>query len=328
LAWLVSAAPPDADEPKSNPLLLHIVLRAVQRAPRAGNDVAKSIAIHSQASEPVAFFETCSMALRALLLTVLLLAPAAPAWSHHFRYTANLTGPAEFPANSSSGFGHAVITIDFDENVLEIETDFEGLLGTVTEAHIHAPTASVGIGVADPATQLPTFTDFPEGVSSGSYEGEFDLALASTYNPAFIASSGGTISTAYNGLADALNNGKAYFDIHTSAFPDGEIRGFLSYVLGDYSDNGIVDAADYVLWRKTVLTTGEGLKADSNNDNVINDDDYTAWRQNFGNAGLSSTPGSGAALSASIPEPGALALVAFALLAPLGLRRRPRYWWL
>src|SRR4051812_22633213 len=109
------------------------------------------------------------MALRALLVTALLLAPAATAWPHHFRFTANLTAAAESPANASPGLGHTVITIDFDENVLEIETVFEGLLGTVTEAHIHAPTTLVGTGAADPATQLPTFADFPAGVSSGSY---------------------------------------------------------------------------------------------------------------------------------------------------------------
>lgn len=258
------------------------------------------------------------MVLRALLLIVLLIAPAATAWSHHFRYTANLTGPAESPVNASPGLGHTVITIDFDENVLEIETDFDGLLGTVTDAHIHATTAIADSGVADPATQLPTFTDFPAGVSSGSYDHEFDLALASTYNPAFITSSGGTISDAYVALSNALFSGKAYFDIHTTAFADGEIRGFLSYVLGDYSDNGIVDAADYVMWRKTVNTTGEGLKADSNNDNVVNVDDYTAWRQNFGHTGLSSTPGSGSRFATSIPEPSSLIVIPIAIL----LRRR------
>ncbi len=260
-----------------------------------------------------------------------------PASAHHFRYTANLTGPAESPPNASTASGHAVIAIDFDENVLEIETAFEGLLGTVTEAHIHAPTALAGIGVADPATQLPTFTDFPEGVSSGSYEGEFDLALASTYNPAFITSSGGTISTAYNGLAAALNNGKAYFDIHTSAFPDGEIRGILSYVLGDYNDNGIVDAADYVVWRHTYAHTGEGLKADSNNDNVINETDYTAWREHFGQAGLSSGTASGVADSANVPEPAPAVLLLITLVGmswwrprqffyqtPMDARARPR----
>jgi hypothetical protein len=262
------------------------------------------------------------MAWRTLLLTALFLAPAPPAWSHHFRYTANLTGTAESPANASPAFGHVVITIDFDENAMQIETEFEGLLGTVTEAHIHAPTAAVGVGIADAATQVPTLEDFPVGVTSGVYENsDFDLAQESTYNPAFITSSGGTgitaVSTAYNALAHALDDGKAYFDIHTSAYPDGEIRGFLSYVLGDYSDNGIVDAADYVMWRKTLTITGEGLKADSNNDNVINQDDYTAWRQNFGHFGLSSSPGSGAVSTATIPEPRALTLVAFALLVPI-----------
>jgi hypothetical protein len=261
------------------------------------------------------------MALRASLVIVFLLAPAATAWSHHFRYTANLTGPAESPANASPGMGHVVITIDFDENAMEIETNFDGLLGTVTEAHIHAPTALVGLGVADPATQLPTFESFPEGVSSGDFDGEFDLALASSYNPAFITSSGGTISTAYVALSNALNAGKAYFDIHTSAYPDGEIRGFLSYVKGDYNDNGIVDAGDYVMWRKTVGTTGEGLKADSNNDNVVDEADLTAWRQAFGNFGLSYLPGGGASLASSIPEPSALSLVAIAAAAP---RRRTR----
>jgi hypothetical protein len=258
-----------------------------------------------------------SMRLRLVIAAIALWHLPLTAIAHHFRYTAKLTGPAESPANTSPSFGHAVITIDFDENVLEIETDFEGLLGTVTEAHIHAPTASTGVGVADPATQLPTFADFPDGVSSGSYENQFDLAQASTYNPAFITSSGGTISTAYNSLAAALNNGKAYFDIHTSAFPDGEIRGFLSYVLGDYSDNGVVDAADYIMWRKTLLTTGEGLKADSNNDNVINDNDYAAWRQNFRRTGLSASSGSGAAISANIPESRTISLAALVLLAPL-----------
>jgi hypothetical protein len=257
------------------------------------------------------------MALRAVLLIVLLFAPAATVWSHHFRYTGYLTGPAESPANASPGLGHIVITIDFDENIMEVESEFEGLLGTVTAAHIHAPTASVGSGVADPATQLPTFADFPEGVSSGSYDGEFDLALASSYNPAFIASNGGTISTAYVALSNALNDGKAYFDIHTSAYPDGEIRGFLSYVPGDYNDDGRVDAADYAVWRSDYGQTGEGLKADSDNDNIVGASDYVTWIKNFGRTGLSTPPGSGAVSTATIPEPRALTLVALALLAPV-----------
>ena len=64
-------------------------------------------------------------------------------------------------------------------------------------------------------------------MTSGSYDHTFDLTLASSYNPDFIAANGGTISTASNALFAALEEGRAYFNIHTSAFPGGEIRGFL-----------------------------------------------------------------------------------------------------
>jgi hypothetical protein len=72
---------------------------------------------------------------------------------------------------------------------------------------------------------------------------------------------------------------------------------------GDFNFDGSVDAADYVVWRKT-----EGSAAD-----------YNWWRSHFGQ-----TAGSGAALPSrplpAVPEPACLALAAGALLLPL--RRR------
>lgn len=259
-----------------------------------------------------------SRALPAIILTLQL---SAAAFGHHFRYTARLTGLAESPPNESDALGHVVVRVDFDINTLRINAAFNDLIGTVTEAHIHAPTASVGSGTAIAATPNPSFPGFPLGTASGDYEDEFDLGLASTYDPAFITQSGGTIGDAYSALGVALINGKAYFDIHSTAFPNGEIRGFLSYVEGDYNDNGTVDAADYVLWHKTYHGVGEEEVADSNNDEVVDEADFTAWRQNFGNFGLSYLPGSGASLAAGVPEPSAISLVALALLAP---RRRMR----
>jgi hypothetical protein len=262
------------------------------------------------------------MMMRVLLAAAFVCACSHHALAHHFRFTANLTGPAESPPNGSAGFGHAVITLDVDEGIMEIQTSFQGLMGPVTAAHIHASTAVSGSGTADIATQLPSLAGFATGVDESDYEHAFDLNQAETYNPTFFAASGGTTGDALGAFFNALQAGKAYFDIHTEAFSDGEIRGFLSRVPGDYNDNGIVDAADYALWRKTVGNTGEGLKADSNNDNVINDEDYTAWRQNFGHSGLSTPPGSGTAFLTSIPEPSTVALVAIWLLAPLR-RSRP-----
>jgi hypothetical protein len=259
---------------------------------------------------------------RFVFTAIVVCACAGDALGHHFRFTTFLSGPAESPPNISTGSGHVVLTLDVDEGTMEVETTFADLIGTATEAHIHASTATVGSGTADPATQLPSLADFPTSVAQGDYEHEFNLLEADTYNPAFYSASGGTVGDALGALFNALDAGKAYFDIHTTMFPNGEIRGFLSRVLGDYNDNGIVDAADYVVWRKTLGTSGEGLKADSNNDNVINDDDYTAWRQNFGNFGLSSLPGGGSSLASSIPEPGAPSLVAMALLASNRRKRR------
>jgi hypothetical protein len=258
---------------------------------------------------------------RFFLVIVLLYLCATNALAHHFRFTASLSGSAESPTNNSPGSGHVVLTLDVDEGTMEVETTFANLVGTVTEAHIHAPTLAVGTGIADPATQLPSLGEFPTGMAQGDYERELNLLQVDSYNPSFYSASGGTVGDALGVLFNALQAGQAYFDIHTTTFPDGEIRGFLSRVLGDYNDNGIVDPSDYVTWRKTVSTTGEGLKADSNNDNVVDEADYTAWRQNFGNVGLSYLSGSSASLAADIPEPSVISLVSLALLAP---RRRMR----
>lgn len=260
------------------------------------------------------------MKLRVVFAAAIVLGSAPPAFTHHVRYTANLTGAAESPSNGSPGIGHAVVTIDFDLVSLRVDTSFSALQGTITAAHIHAPTASPGSGTADVATQVPSFSGFPTGVTSGSYDHEFDLAEASTYNPAFITASGGTVSDALNALVAALDEGKAYLNIHTTAYPGGEIRGFLIHVPGDYNDNGVVDGADYVLWRHTQGETGEGLAADSNNDNVIDEDDYLGWRENFGHAGLSSGSASGTVNPASVPEPAPVVLLIAAFVALLWVR--------
>ena len=119
------------------------------------------------------------------------------------------------------------MTIDFDLFTMRVEADFSALQGTVMTAHIHAATPVQNSGTAGVATQTPSFAMFPVGLTSGSYDQTFDLADAASYNPDFIAANGGTISTASNAFFEALIKGKAYLDIHTTAFVDGEIRGFL-----------------------------------------------------------------------------------------------------
>lgn len=148
--------------------------------------------------------------------------------SHAIPFVATLSGPAENPPNDSPATGTA--TVDFDQVLhrLAVSADFQGLLAPSTMAHIHCCVPPPG--VADVATQVPSFINFPVGVTSGSFSQVLDTLLESTYNPAFIAASGGTVEAAEAALAAGLFAGQAYFNIHSTLFPAGEIRGFLTLV--------------------------------------------------------------------------------------------------
>jgi hypothetical protein len=113
-------------------------------------------------------------------------------------------------------------------NLMEVNVTFQDLMGPTTASHIHAATASPGTGAAGVATTTPTFTGFPLGVTSGTYDHTFDMTLATSYNPAYVTANGGTIASAEAALLAAMLAGESYLNIHTTSFPGGEIRGFLS----------------------------------------------------------------------------------------------------
>jgi hypothetical protein len=70
---------------------------------------------------------------------------------------------------------------------------------------------------------------------------------------------------------------------------------------GDYNGNGLVDAADYAVWRDSLGAMGSGLSADGNGDQVVDQSDYLVWRSNFGKSALGS--GSVTITVAAVPEP-------------------------
>jgi hypothetical protein len=141
-------------------------------------------------------------------------------------YAGTLTGAQENPAVASTGIGTATATYDASAHTLNVQLSFSGLTGNTTAAHIHcciAPPGNVGV-----ATQTPSFSGFPLGVTSGAYNSTFDLTLASSFSAAFVAANGGTAAGAEAALAAGLANGQAYFNVHTSFAPGGEIRSFLA----------------------------------------------------------------------------------------------------
>jgi hypothetical protein len=79
---------------------------------------------------------------------------------------------------------------------------------------------------------------------------------------------------------------------------------------GDYNGNGIVDAADYTVWRDSIGNTGfaPAPDADGNGDGVVDNDDYGVWLTNFGTV-ADFGGGSGGGGAAGVPEPGAAMLL-------------------
>jgi hypothetical protein len=164
------------------------------------------------------------------LITSGLLATAAAssAFAHSVVYEAELLGANEVPAVNTPGKGKATVTLDEHAMTLRVQASFADLQGGVTSAHIHCCTAQPDSGTAGVATTLPTFAGFPVGVTSGSYDRTFDLSLATNWNNAFINTHGGNVESAFQALSLGLADEKAYFNLHSSSFPGGEIRGTLT----------------------------------------------------------------------------------------------------
>jgi hypothetical protein len=89
---------------------------------------------------------------------------------------------------------------------------------------------------------------------------------------------------------------------------------------GDYNDDGVVGAADYVVWRNNEGTAhdlnGNGDET-GGSQNVVDEADYVLWKDSFG----TSQAGIGTSSAASVPEPTAILLVMLLSAAHLACSR-------
>jgi CHRD domain len=131
---------------------------------------------------------------------VALLGAMTPSFGATLRFKADLSGGGEAPPNNSPGKAHLEGTLDTDTNALTWTVTYSGLTGAPIGAHFHGPVSYIGL----------------------TPEGDAPIQVGTT----------GSLASPFKGSATIdetqkkdLKGGRWYFNIHTPAFPSGEIRG-------------------------------------------------------------------------------------------------------
>ena len=131
-------------------------------------------------------------------LPTVLSVPIASSSATTTALTGTLRGDAEVPPVSGGGTGSASVTINAQTRAMTWTATYTGLTGSASAAHFHGP-AAVG---ENAAVALPV-----TGALASPMAGSATLSEAQTND---------------------LLAGKWYFNIHTAAHPNGELRGQLN----------------------------------------------------------------------------------------------------
>jgi hypothetical protein len=140
-------------------------------------------------------------------------------------YGAHLSGVQEVPPVYSSGHGFALVGVDYEHNVVTYSVVYFGTGSHVTQAHIHFGTSGINGGIiAFLCSNLP---GKPAGVQNCPNGPGFN-SISGTLTAADVgagAAGQGISAGNWNALATAISMSSAYVNVHTEAFPGGEIRG-------------------------------------------------------------------------------------------------------
>jgi len=164
-------------------------------------------------------------------------------------FQTQLLGSAETPPVNTGGTGTASFVLSDDRTVLAYNVQATGLSGPATAMHIHRGAVGVPGDIV-----YPLMTPDATGAATGTV----------TFNPADY---------------DALTNGGLYLNIHTAAYPAGEIRGQILVVsqgtptgTGSTTLKGLVDeilqheSAHVQLLEQTLGTSAQAPTAFQNLD--------------------------------------------------------------
>jgi hypothetical protein len=184
--------------------------------------------------------------------------------------------------------------------------------GTLTVDANYVQNASAALAIEIGGTAPGTFDRLMVG-GLASLNGALNVSLINGFTPQasdmfqIVTAGGNLLGTFNNTPGGVLTTSAGTFNVTYMGGANGFVRlsNFMPAaggITGDFNNNGVVDAADYVLWRNGGMLENDPTPG---NDPA----DYNVWRMNFGR----SSGGSAASLAATVPEPAAstLALVMF-----------------
>ena len=114
-------------------------------------------------------------------------------------FQAFLSGLGENPPNASPGTGFGQIILNAAQTQITVDENWSGLVAPATASHIHGPG-----GVGTNAAVLFPFSGVPAATAGAIPTQTFSITPTQV---------------------GYLFSGYLYFNVHTSAFPGGEIRG-------------------------------------------------------------------------------------------------------
>jgi hypothetical protein len=222
------------------------------------------------------------------------------------------TGPSTTFAKTGANLGNVNDPANQDRmtpNVWLTRASSQGMINVAKEATYD------GAGHTSPADTLWATDIVPGNGKATIAASNWQQLTFTTWADAYGGPGSALIGniTTHNAVVKLVTD-DIYLDLVFTGFSGG---GFFTYdrstgvaappTTGDYNHNSVVDAGDYVIWRRTLnqLASPSGSGADGNSNGTIAPGDYTYWRARFGNA-----VGSGTGVN-SIPEPS---------LIPLGLQ--------
>jgi hypothetical protein len=229
------------------------------------------------------------------------------------------------PSGAAGVLGAYPIAADESGSFVDVSNSLTGGFSATAENGLTAPFDPVpwSIGKVDglaPGDMIPEHTTF-------EFNLDLDLPGVTSYVQSALAEGALGFYLSSNHFSGDPHNGGAipypqwYHKEFNPAFggvaPTLAVEYEVLELPGDYNVDGVVDAADYSVWRDRMGSA----TALANDDTLgVADDDYLRWKSQFGK--VPTPTAGGGAMAQGVPEPATVCLLLFGVLSASGLRRR------